>query len=793
MAATGRPVPLNGPGNWNTSTTNWWTTSATAWSDGSDAVFGAGGTAGTVTITATTPVAPNSITFNPTAAGNYTITGGSISLNYNSLGYLPVTVNQNATISSQFTGTGGLQVSGSRSLTLAAAQSYSGSTNISGGTLVAGVNTPAIVTQWNNLATNANAGTSATFNTAAIYTGNFVNSAPTYSFGQVNFSGSQGLAIPVSAGQFASGYTVFVVAQATGALPSGYTALVSRNSYDSPYGSPWDMFNNDVVTGAITGGVTGQNISAMTTQSVLELTGIYGGSVTEYVNGVQKLTYTPSKSNYVDTGTEIYLGTRGDGYTSFVGNMEDVLVYSGTLTSAQNSAVLSDLQTAAATNAVPSLPATTATLLVELSAASGVVTSGGPSANLSSTSPVSISGGATLDLNAISQAIPSLSSADSTTRVALGGGVLTVGSGNATTTFAGVISDSGGASPLTGGGLIVTGTGAITLTGANSYSGVTTINGGTLQIGGAGVLSSGAGSPGNYAAGISISSSGALVVNTSSNQTFSGTISGAGALTQAGSGTLTLTQANTYSGPTTVSGGTLAAYGYLYTSSLTVAGGATFNAEGTNVIYNGATFAPWFVNGTVYAGANVNENFGNLTLGGGTLSGSASPGLGYGNYGNYTVAVASYAITSSGRLADQRAPGGMSLQGSTSLGIDVVNLGDVLTISASIFEGPGSSAGITKTGGGMLVLSGSNTYSGNTNVNAGVLSLANSAALAGGGNITFGGGTLQFTASNTQDYSTRIVNSTGAIALDTNGQNVAFNSPLASSNSGGLTKFVRAR
>ena len=69
------------------------------------------------------------------------------------------------------------------------------------------------------------------------------------------------------------------------------------------------------------------------------------------------------------------------------------------------------------------------------------------------------------------------------------------------------------------------------------------------------------------------------------------------------------------------------------------------------------------------------------------------------------------------------------------------------------------------------------------------MSLANSAALAGGGNLTFGGGVLQFSASNTQDYSSRIVNSAAPIAIDTNGQNVTFAGNLASTNTGGLTKL----
>ena len=52
-------------------------------------------------------------------------------------------------------------------------------------------------------------------------------------------------------------------------------------------------------------------------------------------------------------------------------------------------------------------------------------------------------------------------------------------------------------------------------------------------------------------------------------------------------------------------------------------------------------------------------------------------------------------------------------------------------------------------------------------INGGTLSLANAAAL-GSGNITFGGGTLQFSASNANDYSAKIVSSNAAILLDTN-------------------------
>jgi len=110
------------------------------------------------------------------------------------------------------------------------------------------------------------------------------------------------------------------------------------------------------------------------------------------------------------------------------------------------------------------------------------------------------------------------------------------------------------------------------------------------------------------------------------------------------------------------------------------------------------------------------------------------------------------------------------------------------TFSAPIVDASGTNA-VTVTGSGTVVLNGANTYAGSTTVNGGILNLGNSDALAGGGNVTFTGGTLQFSGSNTNDYSARIVASTGAISLDTNGQSVAFASSLPSSNVGGLVKL----
>ena len=95
---------------------------------------------------------------------------------------------------------------------------------------------------------------------------------------------------------------------------------------------------------------------------------------------------------------------------------------------------------------------------------------------------------------------------------------------------------------------------------------------------------------------------------------------------------------------------------------------------------------------------------------------------------------------------------------------------------------------LTKSGAGTLTLSGANTYTGGTTVSGGVLALGSSGALGSAGTVSFGGGTLQFSASNTTDYSARF--STAAsqtYSLDTNAQAVTLATALTSAG-GALTK-----
>ena len=135
-----------------------------------------------------------------------------------------------------------------------------------------------------------------------------------------------------------------------------------------------------------------------------------------------------------------------------------------------------------------------------------------------------------------------------------------------TTTFSNTIS---GGSGITIGSANL---GAVLFTANENYSGPTTISGGTLQLGNATTT-------GALSASSAITDNGTLVFNRTNTATqgvdFATVISGSeAALTQAGSGTLVLNGANTYSGATTISAGTLSI------NSIQNAGSTTANALG---------------------------------------------------------------------------------------------------------------------------------------------------------------------------------------------------------------------
>ncbi|HLX63441.1 MAG TPA: autotransporter-associated beta strand repeat-containing protein [Planctomycetota bacterium] len=221
--------------------------------------------------------------------------------------------------------------------------------------------------------------------------------------------------------------------------------------------------------------------------------------------------------------------------------------------------------------------------------------------------------------------------------------------------------------------------GTATFTGTNTY-GATTINSGTLQIGtgsATGTLGSGA-----------VTDNGTLKFNLSANVTVANAIGGTGGVQQLGSGTLTLSGANSYAGATTV------------LSCVLQLGSATALGD-----ISGAT--------TVLDGAALDLN--GQTVGAETLNVSGSGIAGGGVIFNSSATTA-------------------SLSGAVNLNADsTISTGTVgVTLGGAI---SGNSA-LTKIGAGTLTLSGNNQYAGATTVGAGILRAGNANALGTTAGIT---------------------------------------------------------
>ncbi|MBA4187687.1 MAG: hypothetical protein C0467_06665 [Planctomycetaceae bacterium] len=106
------------------------------------------------------------------------------------------------------------------------------------------------------------------------------------------------------------------------------------------------------------------------------------------------------------------------------------------------------------------------------------------------------------------------------------------------------------------------------------------------------------------------------------------------------------------------------------------------------------------------------------------------------------------------------------------------------------FSGVISNGGLVVAGtDGILKLSGNNNYTGGTTLLGGTLSLGSGGALGTTGTLSFSGGTLQYSAANTTDYSSRFSNAPNQqYNIDTNEQSVTLASNLTSLN-GSLAKL----
>ncbi|EBR5546350.1 fibronectin-binding autotransporter adhesin ShdA [Salmonella enterica] len=323
-------------------------------------------------------------------------------------------------------------------------------------------------------------------------------------------------------------------------------------------------------------------------------------------------------------------------------------------------------------------------------------------------------------------------------------GVLKVGEGDLENTLSG------------SGSLVKTGTGELTLSGGNDYSGGTTIIGGTLTADHADSLGTGA-----------VANSGVLQVGEGELEN---TLSGSGSLVKTGTGELTLSGDNSYSGGTTIIGGTLTAdhadslgsgdidnSGVLKvgegelkntlsgSGSLVKTGTGELTLSGDNTYSGGTTIS----DGTLIA-ASVNA------LGSGDIDNSGVLKVGEGELKNTFFGSGSLVKTGTGVLTlsgDNTYSGGTTISDGTliadhadSLGSGDIDNSGVLKVGEGELKNTLSGSGsLVKTGTGELTLSGDNkTYSGDTTIADGTLIAANVNAL-GSGNID-NSGTLMLDA-----------------------------------------------
>ena len=226
----------------------------------------------------------------------------------------------------------------------------------------------------------------------------------------------------------------------------------------------------------------------------------------------------------------------------------------------------------------------------------------------------------------------------------------------------------------------------------------------------------------------------AINVGVGSTATVSANLAGSLGFEKSGSGALTLTAGNTFTGETLVTGGLLQLgassgsnpqFGALENSYLlTINSGATVRAMGANAFkgWSGGSMDVTLNGGTLTINDGVteggNHNLGYVILNGGTIS-----GVGNSIYGGFNLS-GMLTVTDDSTISASHL--------NTGNGNRIVDVADGKTLTWSGVISNGSAVGITSLtflGTGTTVLSGANTYTGNTVVNDGSLQLTSTSQM----------------------------------------------------------------
>ncbi|RFE14430.1 autotransporter-associated beta strand repeat-containing protein [Salmonella enterica] len=604
-----------------------------------------------------------------TYTGGTTISGGTlVATNVDALGSGDVTddatleLNTGGTFDNAIGGSGNVVKSGADTLTLSGSNSYTGGTTISGGTLVAS-NVEALGTGdvTNNATLELNTG------------GDFINNIG--GTGRVEKSGDDTLTL--------SGSNTYT----GGTLINGGTLVASN------------------VEALGTGDVTDNATLALNT----------GGTFDNAISGSGQVVKSGDETLTL-SGTNSYTGgTTISGGTLVATNVE--ALGSGDVT---DDATL-ELNTGG-------------TFDNAISGSGQVVKSGDKMLTLSGAN--SYSGGTLIsDGTLVASNVEALGTGDVTNNATL---ALNTGGD-----FTNNISGSGQ--------VVKSGDDTLTLSGANSYTGGTTISGGTLVATNVDALGTG-----------DVTNSSTLELNTGG--TFDNAISGSGQVVKSGDETLTLSGSNTYTGGTLISGGTLVA--------------TNVDALGTGDVTDNATLE-----------LNTGGTFDNAISGSGQVVKSGDDTLTLSGANSYT--------------------GGTLISGGTLVATSVEALGSgdvtdnaVLELNTGgTFDNAISGSGqVVKSGDKTLTLSGANSYTGGTTISGGTLVASNVEALGSGDIDNYASLQLnasgQFVTANLTTHDNAITAIGAGSALRANTLTQEANSTLAvhltDSNSGAIVTADRA-
>jgi len=322
------------------------------------------------------------------------------------------------------------------------------------------------------------------------------------------------------------------------------------------------------------------------------------------------------------------------------------------------------------------------------------------------------------------------------------------------------------------------GTGTLTLTGTGTYLGGTTVRAGTLKIGGAGLLG------GSTYAG-AITNDATLHFDSSATQTLSGLMSGSGTLVKSNTGTVILTNNNSFVGAITINGGTMQ-----------IGNNTTSGVIGDNATITNNASMVWHRSNSTTVG-NAITGTGSLTkLGGATLSLSGSNTY----TGPTTVTAGTLALGVSGTTGSLSRDTAIDVAAGATLHW---NRSDNDTTISNLLSGAGR---FLKSGAGEIAFTGTHTFSGLMDIQSGKLAFSSAASTAGAPSVTVAGGGTLSVGTGFAGGTATIGNLTGAGRVDTafggsndtrtlsvtQTTNGTFSGVMANASAGRLLAFTKA-